>query len=228
MAFQDLGGQTLVRTQALAARSRARRRLGMRPSRIIQLSYLIIMPPHPRQNFYFSVEAINRHARKVHGLGVGQLRRLSGGDTAHHADGICRDFEKCGMVIGHVTPGDMRLFARRICRIGVGNSPTSALHAGTTPKRPTSPSIEPQQVKAPLLKTVNALASPRSWSRKLPQVVQRRRPLPRRPLRRRRRLSVHGGRGDGLVNAPYRPANTFALCGALCNQFGRYSTGGTP
>ena len=40
---------------------------GMRPSRIIQLSYLIIDGRRIRgKNFYFSVEAINRHARKVH------------------------------------------------------------------------------------------------------------------------------------------------------------------
>lgn len=94
---------------------------GMRPSRIIQLSYLIIDGRRIRgKNFYFSVEAINRHARKVHGLGVGQLRRLSGGDLfAHHADEIYRDFSKCGMVIGHDVAGDMRYLRDEFARIGV-------------------------------------------------------------------------------------------------------------
>ena len=94
---------------------------GMRPSRIIQLSYLIIDGRRIRgKNFYFSVDAINRHARKVHGLGVGQLRRLSGGDLfAHHADEIYRDFEKCGMVIGHDVAGDMRYLRDEFARVGV-------------------------------------------------------------------------------------------------------------
>ena len=94
---------------------------GMRPSRIIQLSYLIIDGRRIRgKNFYFSVDAINRHARKVHGLGVGQLRKLSGGDLfAHHADEIYRDFEKCGMVIGHDVAGDMRYLRDEFARIGV-------------------------------------------------------------------------------------------------------------
>ena len=94
---------------------------GMRPSRIIQLSYLIIDGHRIRgKNFYFSVDAINRHARKVHGLGVGQLRRLSGGDLfAHHADEIYRDFEKCGMVIGHDVAGDMRYLRDEFARVGV-------------------------------------------------------------------------------------------------------------
>ena len=94
---------------------------GMRPSRIIQLSYLIVDGRRVRgKNFYFSVEAINRHARKVHGLGVGQLKRLSGGDLfAHHADEIYRDFERCGMVIGHDVAGDMRYLCEEFLRIGV-------------------------------------------------------------------------------------------------------------
>ena len=81
---------------------------GMRPSRIIQLSYLIIDGRRIRgTNFYFSVDAINRHA-------------LSGGDLfAHHAAEIYRDFEKCGMVIGHDVAGDMRYLRDEFARVGV-------------------------------------------------------------------------------------------------------------
>ena len=94
---------------------------GMHPSRIIQLSYLIIDGRRIKgKNMYFSVEAINRHARKVHGLGIGQLRRLSGGDLfAHHADEIYRDFSKCSLVIGHDVAGDMRYLREEFRRIGV-------------------------------------------------------------------------------------------------------------
>ena len=93
---------------------------GMRPSRIIQLSYLIIDGRRIRgKNFYFSVEAINRHARKVHGLGVGQLRRLSGGDLfAHHADEIYRDFENAAWSSATTWPAT--------CAICATNSPASA------------------------------------------------------------------------------------------------------
>ena len=60
---------------------------GNRPSRIIQLSYLIIEGRRVRgKNFYFAAKSINRYARKVHGLGVYQLKKLSGGDVfAYHA-----------------------------------------------------------------------------------------------------------------------------------------------
>ena len=83
---------------------------GMHPSRIIQLSYLIIDGRRVRgKNMYFSVKAINRHAKKVHGLGVYQLRKLSGGDIfACRADEIYNDFKDCKLVIGHDVAGDMR------------------------------------------------------------------------------------------------------------------------
>ena len=44
---------------------------GMHPSRVIQLSYLIIDGRRVRgKNMYFAVKAINRHARKEQGLSV--------------------------------------------------------------------------------------------------------------------------------------------------------------
>ena len=42
---------------------------GMHPSRIIQLSYIIIQGRKVHgKNYYFAAKAINRYARKVHGL----------------------------------------------------------------------------------------------------------------------------------------------------------------
>jgi len=94
---------------------------GMRPSRIIQLSYLIIDGKRIRgKNMYFSVEAVNRYAKKVHGLSAAQLHTLSGGDIfACRADEIYRDFKDCKLVIGHDVAGDMRYLKSEFKRIGV-------------------------------------------------------------------------------------------------------------
>lgn len=94
---------------------------GNRPSRIIQLSYLIIEGRRVRgKNFYFASKSINRYARKVHGLGVYELRKLSGGDVfAYHADEIYRDFQDCKLVIGHDVAGDMKYLKAEFARIGV-------------------------------------------------------------------------------------------------------------
>lgn len=94
---------------------------GMHPSRIIQLSYLIIDGRRVRgKNMYFSVKAVNRYARKVHGLSVYQLRRLSGGEVfACRADEIYRDFKDCKLVIGHDVAGDVRYLREEFARVGV-------------------------------------------------------------------------------------------------------------
>lgn len=94
---------------------------GMRPSRIIQLSYLIIDGRRVRgKNMYFSVNAINRYAKRVHGLGIGQLRRLSRGDIfAFRAPEIMRDFKNCTLVIGHDVSGDMRYLRYELKRVGL-------------------------------------------------------------------------------------------------------------
>lgn len=94
---------------------------GMHPSRIIQLSYLIIEGRKVRgKNFYFAAKAINRYARQVHGLSVYQLRKLSGGKTfIDHADEIYRDFADCKMIIGHDVAGDIRYLRREFDKIGV-------------------------------------------------------------------------------------------------------------
>ena len=94
---------------------------GMHPSRIIQLSYLIIEGKRIRgKNFYFAAKAINRYARQVHGLSVYQLRKLSGGKTfIDHADEIDRDVADCKLIIGHDVAGDVRYLRREFDRIGV-------------------------------------------------------------------------------------------------------------
>ena len=94
---------------------------GMHPSRIIQLSYLIIDGRRVRgKNMYFAVKAVNRYAKKVHGLSVYQLRKLSGGDVfAYRADEIYNDFKNCKLVIGHDVAGDMRYLREEFARIGV-------------------------------------------------------------------------------------------------------------
>jgi len=94
---------------------------GMHPSRIIQLSYLIIDGRKVRgKNMYFASKAVNRYAKKVHGLSVSQLRKLSGGEIfAHRADEIYNDFKNCKLVIGHDVAGDMRYMKSEFARIGV-------------------------------------------------------------------------------------------------------------
>ena len=94
---------------------------GMHPSRIIQLSYLVIEGRKIRgKNFYFAAKAINRYARQVHGLSVSELRRLSGGKGfIDYADEIYRDFADCSLIIGHDVAGDVRYLRREFDRIGV-------------------------------------------------------------------------------------------------------------
>lgn len=94
---------------------------GMHPSRIIQLSYLIIEGRKVKgKNFYFAAKAINRYARQVHGLSVYELRKLSHGETfIDHADEIYRDFADCKLVIGHDVAGDVKYLRREFERIGV-------------------------------------------------------------------------------------------------------------
>lgn len=94
---------------------------GMHPSRIIQLSYLIIEGRRIRgKNMYFQAKAINRYARQVHGLSVYQLRKLSNGETfADRAEEVFKDFEDCTLVIGHDVGGDMRYLKREFERVGM-------------------------------------------------------------------------------------------------------------
>ncbi len=94
---------------------------GNHPSRVIQLSYLIIDGRKVRgKNMYFMVHRINHHARKVHGISVSQLRKLSGGEVfAHRADEIYNDFKDCKLIIGHDVGGDVRYLKAEFARIGV-------------------------------------------------------------------------------------------------------------
>jgi len=94
---------------------------GMHPSRIIQLSYIIIEGRRIRgKNFYFAAKAINRYARKVHGLSVYQLQKLSGGKgLIDHVDEIYRDFADCKLVIGHDVAGDVKYIRREFQQLGI-------------------------------------------------------------------------------------------------------------
>lgn len=94
---------------------------GMHPSHIIQLSYLVIEGRRIKgKNFYFPARAINRYARKVHGLSVGMLKDLSQGKGFEdHMDEIYRDFADCKMVIGHDVGGDIKYIRRDFQRYGL-------------------------------------------------------------------------------------------------------------
>lgn len=94
---------------------------GSRPSHIIQLSYLIIRGRRVKgKNFYFMSHNINRYARKVHGLGVYELKKLSHGETLiDHADEVFNDFKDCRLVIGHDVGGDLKYIRSEFSRIGV-------------------------------------------------------------------------------------------------------------
>jgi len=94
---------------------------GMHPSRIIQLSYIIIEGRRIRgKNFYFAAKAINRYARKVHGLSVYQLKKLSGGKGFEdHMDEIYNDFKDCKLIIGHDVAGDIKYIRREVQRYNV-------------------------------------------------------------------------------------------------------------
>ena len=93
---------------------------GMHPSRIIQLSYLIIDGRRVRgKNMYFAAKAVNRYAKKVHGLSVYQLRKLSGGDIF-----ACRADEST--TISRIAASSSATTSRAICATCARNSPASA------------------------------------------------------------------------------------------------------
>ena len=161
---------------------------GMHPSRIIQLSYLIIDGRRVRgKNMYFKAKAINRYARKVHGLGVYQLKKLSGGDIfACRADEIYNDFKDCKLVIGHDVAGDMRYLR------------AESLYGGSA--HPDEAESEPAE--AAEADGADGAFRPFAGAdcRKVRALVRRRRSSARRALRRSRRLSVHaGGRRKGVI-----------------------------
>lgn len=93
---------------------------GNRPSRIIQLSYLIIEGRRVRgKNFYYAVPSVNRYAKKVHGLGVYELHKLSGGKGfASSAEEVYEDFKDCKLIIGHDVGGDLKYIRSEMARAG--------------------------------------------------------------------------------------------------------------
>lgn len=71
------------------------------------------------KNFYFATRSVNRYAKKVHGLSVADLRRLSNGETfADRAEEVWKDFEDCKLVIGHDVGGDVRYLRYEFQRVG--------------------------------------------------------------------------------------------------------------
>ncbi|MBR1868031.1 MAG: 3'-5' exonuclease [Clostridia bacterium] len=76
---------------------------GLKPGRIIQLSYIMIDGKETvGKNFYFAVEYIDPSATAVHGLTVEKLAELSGGNTfSCSADEIYDDFKKADLIVAH-------------------------------------------------------------------------------------------------------------------------------
>lgn len=93
---------------------------GSKSSRVCQLSYLIVSRWRVKgKNMYFSLDYMNYHAQKVHGLSVYKLRRLSGGQVfADRAEEIYRDFAGAEVWIGHDVQCDVRYLTGEFKRIG--------------------------------------------------------------------------------------------------------------
>ena len=127
---------------------------GSKDSRVCQLSYLIVSGRKVTgKNMYFTLDYMNYHAQKVHGLSVHKLRRLSNGERfPDRADEIYRDFSNAEVWIGHDVQCDVRYLTGEFRRIGVKIKPLSTF---CTLKRYT------EEVGIPLKQNPEKLKPPR-------------------------------------------------------------------
>lgn len=81
---------------------------GLRPGRIIQLSYIMISGTEVKgKNFFFYTNYIEPAAVAVHGISVEKLAALSGGHTfSEYLDEIDDDFRAASLTVAHNFPFD--------------------------------------------------------------------------------------------------------------------------
>ena len=86
---------------------------GLRPGRIIQLSYVMLDGDKVTgKNFFFYTEYIESSASAVHGITVEKLLKLSGGHTfSEYIDEIQDDFDKADLTVAHNFPFDFNFMS---------------------------------------------------------------------------------------------------------------------
>lgn len=86
---------------------------GLRPGRIIQLSYIMLdKTGATAKNFFFYTDYIEYSASAVHGITVEKLAVLSNGHTfSEFIDEIQEDFEKASLSVAHNFPFDFNFMS---------------------------------------------------------------------------------------------------------------------
>ncbi len=86
---------------------------GLRPGRIIQLSYVMLEGDKVTgKNFFFYTDYIERSASAVHGITVEKLYKLSDGHTfSEYIDEIQDDFDKADLTVAHNFPFDFNFIS---------------------------------------------------------------------------------------------------------------------
>lgn len=90
---------------------------GLRPGRIIQLSYVILDGENiTGKNFFFYTDYIEHSASMVHGITVEKLFKLSGGHTfSEYVDEIQADFDRADLTVAHNFPFDFNFMSAEFC-----------------------------------------------------------------------------------------------------------------
>lgn len=93
---------------------------GLKPGRIIQLSYIIDDGvTFKGKNFFFAVDYIPVESTMIHGFTVEKIYALSGGKTFDDfADEIYNDFSSANLIVGHNVMFDIGFLTAEFERIG--------------------------------------------------------------------------------------------------------------
>lgn len=93
---------------------------GLKPGRIIQLSYIIDDGfSFKGKNFFFAVDYIPIESTMIHGFTVEKIYSLSGGKTFDDfADEIYNDFSSAKLIVGHNVTFDIGFLTAEFERLG--------------------------------------------------------------------------------------------------------------
>ena len=94
---------------------------GTTPNQICQLSYILADGDDAvGRNYFFTVDAMNEYAFKVHHLSRYNLQRLSDGARFEDLAGeMYADFDGCSCVVGHNVASDLKLLMDEFSRTGL-------------------------------------------------------------------------------------------------------------
>lgn len=95
---------------------------GLKPGRIIQLSYIIDDGITLKgKNFFFAVDYIPPESTMIHGFTTEKIYGLSGGKSFEdYADEIYSDFSSADLIIGHNVAFDIGFLSAEFARLHMG------------------------------------------------------------------------------------------------------------